>query len=211
MSCTRSSWRASPASSSSSTPVTPPRSGPIRSARTTDVDLLEPAQPAVVRMVGWQPRRRQRDRQRQCRESGARPGRRLLPRPGASSPHLARAHADEREHDGAVLHRGRGSGAAATDVRVPRRGRDLRRRSGGGDLDQAEQRAGDLGVGRRPGAVDPQPVQRTARRRGRRARSRGRTSSSSSATTGPARPTPARRRRSRSAAARHGSSPTASS
>ena len=120
----------------------------------------QPAEPAVVRLVGWKSRCRQRDRQRQRREPGPRPGPRLLPRPGSAPPRRSRAHADEREHATLFATAVPGQGPPPQMFEFLAEGESFDGESGGGDLHQAEQRAGDLGLGRRPGAVDPQRVQR---------------------------------------------------
>ncbi len=185
--------------------------GPIRSARSTDVDLLDQLNRPlfvwsggnrnVVREIGGA----------NADQHGLRPGPRLLPRPsGPERRH--RAHAVQRGHGRPSTARSSAGRDRARAVLQLPAGRDAvdRRPARDGHRRRDEQRAGPLGVGRRRRACGS--AASTARPTSTRPAcpSTRPTSSCSSCPTGPARPTPARPRPSRSARATRGSSRTAS-
>ena len=185
--------------------------GPIRSARSTDVDLLDQLNRPLLRLVGRQPQR----------GAGDRRGERRSAWPTARAPASTATAGPERGHRAHPLQRGHGDHLQPGPARAGSRPAPLFSYRPAGTPSTAGQPVTtiDAGMNSVPvhwawdaGAGPCGSAASTARPTSTRPvyRSTRPTSSSSSCPTGPARPTPARRRPSRSARATRGSSPTAS-
>ena len=115
----------------------------------------QPAEPSVLRLVGWQPQRGPGDRRRQRRQPGPRAGSGVVPRPRPPPAHRRGAHADERRHARPVRHRRARAGHAVPVLLLPAGRRCVGRSARHHHRRAARRREPAVDVGPGAGRVDP--------------------------------------------------------